>query len=201
MKKNLSLFLAVAVIATIVSLLTRATEVGAQQATDSAPIGSIVAWPGAKTKIPKGWRECDGSEVDKNQFKVLADRLGTFWGGTATDKIKLPDLRGYFLRGVSGSSDVDPDKMRRSPRGSGTSNDVGSIQNDIFGAHSHTLLTGGTVFTSTPTATSEWKSGFAPGDAFRDNGASGVSRSPINENGGKETRPKNANVYWIIRIE
>lgn len=201
MKKNLPLFLAVAVIATIVSLLTRSTEVGAQMTVENAPIGSIVAWSGAKSKIPKGWRECNGDEIDKNQFKVLFDRIGTFWGGTATDKVKLPDLRGYFLRGVSGNTDNDPEKINRQPQGSGTSNDVGSTQPDMFGFHSHTISTGGLVFTNTPDASSEWKSGFAPGEAFRDGGLSGVSRGNINNNGGKETRPKNAYVYWIIRVE
>ena len=65
-----------------------------------SPAGSVVAYLGLTA--PVGWLLCDGSEVSRTTYPnlapVLADRFGTAANNAVN--FKLPDFRGYFLRGV-----------------------------------------------------------------------------------------------------
>jgi microcystin-dependent protein len=165
-----------------------------------APIGSIVAWSGPQ--IPNGWRECNGDPLDRNAFQALFSVIGTTWGGDAVNLFRLPDLRGMFLRGVSGTSKRDPDADSRLPASPGDPNQgnrgnaVGSQQGDALQNHAHTTPlndarnwpTSGTM--PTPVPTFEMHPGqqqMRTGDALSASIAS-------------ETRPENAYVYWIIRV-
>src|ERR1700677_1760155 len=111
------------------------------------PIGTIISFAGPLANIPKDWLLCDGAllNLEKNpEYKPLFDAIGTTWGGYG-DKFALPDLRGQFLRGVSGDSMVDPEKDIRNPsrpdlHNSGNKgNAVGSKQPDEVGSHSHNV--------------------------------------------------------------
>ncbi|MDR1243616.1 MAG: phage tail protein [Endomicrobium sp.] len=68
----------------------------------SVPPGTIIAFGG--NRIPEGYLLCDGSEVEKSKYPQLFDAIGTIYGGNASSRFKLPDLRGMFLRGAGGSS-------------------------------------------------------------------------------------------------
>ena len=79
------------------------------------PIGSIIAYAGemmGKNALdPKridttvwehnhpGWMHCDGRQIQRNNYPELSLAIGTAWGGDA-NFLHLPDLQGYFLRGV-----------------------------------------------------------------------------------------------------
>jgi hypothetical protein len=132
----------------------------------------------------------------------LFDAIGTNWGaGSVPNRFKIPDLRGLFLRGVDSTAGRDPDIDERTPSGTGDRASVGSIQQDLFRSHDHgggdhTHNTGlfrgavtdfarGTVFRS--------EAGANPGQIFN-------SGRIINSAGGDETRPKNAYVFWIVRV-
>lgn len=149
-------------------------------------IGMVNAFAGAN--IPPGWLLCDGSEISRADYSSLFKVVGTIWGeGDGLTTFNLPDLRGQFLRGVSGSSSNDPDAGSRTAKKSGgnTGNNVGSFQDDDFKYHNHQI---NTIINNT-------------------NGNSGVALTgggPSSSNntqnkGGNETRPKNANVYFIIK--
>ncbi len=106
------------------------------------PPGTIVAFAGAS--IPPGWLLCDGANVSRGQFRRLYDAIGTAWGnrtGGATN-FDLPDLRGMFLRGVSGArSDrfADPEGGSREAANSGgnSANNVGTVQTNKPATHTH----------------------------------------------------------------
>ena len=70
-----------------------------------SPAGSVVAYMGLTA--PMGWLICDGSEVSRTTYanlaSVLADRFGTAANNAVN--FKLPDFRGYFLRGVDSLPD------------------------------------------------------------------------------------------------
>src|SRR5262245_41983332 len=75
------------------------------------PIGSIIAYAG---EIDPGWEArnvgwylCDGRSVDPTQFPDLFRAIEFAWGRDG-NKFLLPDLRGYFLRGVD-TSPADKD--------------------------------------------------------------------------------------------
>jgi microcystin-dependent protein len=166
------------------------------------PIGSVIAWSGPKSKIPTGWIECDGRQLNRNQFSALFDAIGTTWGGTATDRFNLPDLRGYFLRGVDDGAGRDPDVSGRRPVGNGPANSAGSIQDDALKSHRHDVSDPGHSHSFEAFRTD---GAGAPGQAFpRDPNPFGTSRATTGitipeSGGGPETRPKNAYVYFIIR--
>lgn len=101
----------------------------AQNNTGLIPPGSIVAYGGLTP--PAGWLFCDGSLLPKTDplYAGLYAALGTSFGGNATH-FNLPDFRGRFLRGVSGTSGLDPDVTTRQAMnpGGNSGNAVGSVQ-------------------------------------------------------------------------
>lgn len=177
-----------------------------------------------------GWLPCDGRPLRRldsqgkptayaDLFSVIGENFGEGYDrdidpskpggspGTKQGDFNLPDCRGRFLRGVDAGTGRDPNANARTAmrQGGNTGNNVGSVQPDIYGGHTHPASITGRPFSSAPDASSEWKSGFAPGAAFRDNGASGVSRDAgqlgvsVVATGGDETRPKNIYMNWIIK--
>lgn len=98
--------------------------------------GMIAPFAGPADKIPAGWLLCDGSAVSRSEYVNLYKAIGIAWGeGNGSTTFNLPDLRGMFLRGVSGDSDNDPDKSSRGMLknyGGNTGNNVGSYQGDAI---------------------------------------------------------------------
>ena len=91
---------------------------------------------GEVENIPYGWLLCDGSEISRSQYSNLYSAIGVCWGtGNGSTTFNLPDLRGMFLRGVSGDSENDPDAADRivlNNNGGNTGNNVGSYQSDAI---------------------------------------------------------------------
>src|SRR5215218_525641 len=190
------------------------------------PIGSIVAYAGPidreEFEPATGWMLCDGRLLDRNDtaHAALFNAIGFAWGHDGSDRFNLPDLQGYFLRGVDesqGPESRDPDNNRRTrihPGGSvgarvGSGQSYGKAlppeQEDRFrvlfdGQHRHSMNfeinatravggTGNTVAHPAP------------------NPSQMPQTEPVGnhnhrfEGGNKETRPINAYVNWIIRVQ
>jgi phage-related tail fiber protein len=154
-----------------------------------APAGIISAYGGGVA--PAGWLLCDGSAVSCMTYAALFAAIGTSYGaGDGAMTFNVPDLRGRFVRGVDGDAGRDPDRNARaaSSPGGATGNFVGSVQDDAFESHTHTvtqapvgLLSPGGLGTG---ATYNLKyTPFETGDA-------GTST---------ETRPTNVYVNYIIK--
>ena len=68
----------------------------------------------------KDWLPCDGRELDIGLYSALFAAIGIAWGGDVKKgKFNLPDLQGYFLRGVDAFHDrvvdtVDKDSVNNS---------------------------------------------------------------------------------------
>ncbi len=167
------------------------------------PAGSILAFGG--TSAPNGFLMCDGSAVSRvtylNLFNVIGTSFGQGDGVPVTGTFNTPDLRGQFLRGVTGASSQDPDATSRTAMATGgnTGNNVGSVQGNAFQTHNHSITgsTGGSVGSNlgaggTLTAQS---SNFIYNLTI-DNAAAtgGTSQASANE-----TRPTNAYVNFIIK--
>jgi microcystin-dependent protein len=155
---------------------------------------------------------CDGKRLSKTEYQDLYQAITNSWGETGSDFL-LPDLRGQFLRGVDSSGTVDPDAAKRfNKMGVTVGSVVGSFQNyatsrpsntpfktDDQGAHSHSI----------PPADisdgGEWKynairTGLNP-QMKKDTGEAGSHHHTVVSGGDPETRPKNAGVYWLIRVK
>jgi len=153
---------------------------------DGIPIGTIMAFGGIS--VPTGWLLCDGTQVSRTTYSGLFSVIGTSFGsGNGSSTFHLPDLRGRFLRGVDGSAGNDPDKSTRTAMNSGgnTGNNVGSIQSDELKSHSHGLNVN--------------RDGNTGAGGGLSSGALYIVNS-TNASGGSETRPKNANVFFIIKF-
>lgn len=174
------------------------------------PIGGGFMWFGLPTKIPSNCMICDNSTLAISNFAKLNENLGGAWG-TSGGNLNIPDLRGKLPRGVDGGAANDPDRASRTANATGgnTGDAVGSVQADAFQSHAHisgmyALDARFDVYGSVSVA-----AGASYGSS---NGASlsSVTSYPITDSasggtGGTprystETRPKNANVYFVIRV-
>jgi hypothetical protein len=103
---------------------------------------------------------------------------------------KIPDTRGYFLRGWDHGAGIDPDAATRTDRGDGTTGDhVGTKQADEFESHHHELYRPASPTLSTAAAQAH----YALGTAQVQSGVNTV------DTGGNETRPINVNVMFCIK--
>ena len=108
----------------------------AHNATLTFPAGIIIPFAGPAENIPDGWMLCDGSAISRSEYANLYKAIGVCWGiGDGATSFNLPDLRGMFLRGVSGESGNDEDADGRvvlTCNGGNTGNNVGSYQGDAI---------------------------------------------------------------------
>jgi len=162
------------------------------------PVGAVIAFAGNPTTLQQleGWYVCDGRELHKDTHLELFNAIRYANGGNGSTTFKLPDCRGYFLRAVDQGTDRDPDADNRyAPKNVGNSGDnPGSLQ--PFATH----LPASNNFTLSiphlPTSSRKVNSGVDPVRVAEWN-----SNSPLFTftGGGKETRPINNYVYFIIK--
>ncbi len=173
------------------------------------PAGVIVPYGGEE--VPFGWMLCNGVEVSRTEYANLYNAIGVCWGiGDGATTFNLPDMRGMFLRGVSGESGNDEDAEERlvlNDNGGNTGNQVGSYQGDAI-----RNITGeihGTVGDDGPLSSgSEGTGAMSAYPRTGNNGADGHSTLgaynfdfdasrvvPV----GSDNRPKNVYVNYIIK--
>jgi uncharacterized protein (DUF2147 family) len=154
------------------------------------PSGTIIA--SSQDAPPEGYLECNGASVSRSAYPDLFDAIGVTYGSDTSSTFSLPDFRGQFLRGWSHGTGIDPDSSSRTNRGDGTTGDsVGTRQSHDYQSHAHKI--------------GRWVGGF-PGYCLCDGGQNNalLDDGGPNEwtvsNGGSETRPRNVNVMWLIKI-
>ncbi|MBB5606456.1 MULTISPECIES: tail fiber protein [unclassified Janthinobacterium] len=176
------------------------------------PVGSVIAFAGPiasprKASAPVagasvealGWLVCDGRMLDSNDYPQLYVVLGHLYGGLG-QQFRLPDYRGYFLRGMDSGKGNDGDADQRTdPAGATTLNQgVGSRQEDALQTHEH-------LYKSAPTPAAPSGPGSVAGapassPALTEGGPTNGLTPP----GGvrvstTETRPKNIYVSYLIK--
>ena len=80
------------------------------------PVGVPVPWPLANA--PDGWLKCNGAAFTASQYPELAK---------AYPGLKLPDLRGEFIRGLDDGRGVDPGRSLLSSQSDAIQNIKGTI--------------------------------------------------------------------------
>jgi len=138
----------------VVSLLASIADLKASQLAGGVapvmPSGVILPYGGATA--PTGWLLCDGSTKSRTDYADLFAAIGTAHGsGDGSTTFHLPDLRGRFLRGVSGDSANDPDKTTRTAANTGgnTGNAVGSVQINATKKNGLTATANSSIVTGT----------------------------------------------------
>lgn len=163
-----------------------------------------------------GWMACDGRLLYCRAYPELFQAIGFLYsleGETtkvtddlpADQKFRIPDYRGYFLRGAAGNSKNDPDIDKRKLANSKDTfkdniNKIGSFQDDALQTHEHQY-----------SKTTEVDNSFAPSGgsaslATESPDLTGVPTDAVNGsplNGGirisSETRSKNVYVNYLIK--
>ena len=152
------------------------------------PIGTIMAYGGDTNNANivtalknQGWLPCNGDVYSAQDYPELARVIGNFFGN-----LRVPDLRGRFLRGTDQGTHRDPDAAsRRTENGGNGGDNVGSVQDDEFKRHTH-------QYEKFP---GHEGPNIASGSYWL---PSQVETGPA---GGNETRPKNVYVNWIIKAK
>jgi microcystin-dependent protein len=163
------------------------------------PIGAIILYAGANE--PAGWIECDGRSMSQSGTTVaswgsfttapLFAAIGTVWGSGGAGLFNAPDFRGIFPRGWNhgkNSGLYDPDASTRVAQyASGATGDrVGTYETDQFRSHTH--------------ATTGFNGITGPSGVGNYLGMSSLTNSS-GASGGNETRPMNASVMYIMRVQ
>jgi microcystin-dependent protein len=184
----------------------------------TAPIGSIAAFAGPvypPWENTSGWMKCDGRELDRTDpaYTPLFDAIGFSWGGDSVRLFRVPDLAGYFLRGVDDrKSGRDPDRYSRTAIAPGgqTGDNVGSVQGwgtalperdhalrvEPAGRHHHTMSL---EIDASRDVDGQNNTVAYPGPQHNTDTVGDHIHQLAG--GHKETRPINAYVHWIIRFK
>lgn len=168
------------------------------------PTGTIVAFIGKPSELSSDWLLCDGNSIPIDKYPDLYAIVGERYGTTSTKLFKLPDYRGYFLRGAIDAETYhrDPDHKNRVDRfGKKIGPLVGSYQTDGLKKHSHSLR-------SEPWRLLTTKKMDKPIQLALSSGKKTISFYPLkpedvvtnpHNHRDSETRPKNIYVYWVIK--
>jgi microcystin-dependent protein len=99
---------------------------------DTLPVGSILAYAAdtLDATLSTHWQFCQGGQMNKAQYPDLFAAIGYSNGSGADPNIfYLPNLQGYFLRGVDETGNVDVDAGSRiTPSGAPAAYLPGSVQ-------------------------------------------------------------------------
>jgi len=152
------------------------------------PVGSVISYAGFSETLPDDWMVCNGRTMISKDYPALYKAIGTSWGDGTNDRsmetdFNLPDLRGQFLRGVDSGAGVDPDarfRMNKYPGGN-TGDSVGTYQGDARTGIQDKPFGGETSFSMVPDIQTK--------------------ETTYSLSAGSENRPKNASVYFIIKVK
>lgn len=171
------------------------------------PAGIIVPFAGEVENIPFGWMLCDGSAISRADYANLYNAIGVCWGiGDGSTTFNLPDLRGMFLRGVSGDSGNDEDANSRivlNDYGGNTGNNVGSYQCDAIRNITGSFILEDCWCNEATGAFERINSQNSSGNWWEGNGGNRRATYDLDASRvvpvGSDNRPKNVYVNYIIK--
>jgi microcystin-dependent protein len=151
------------------------------------PAGAVMAF--AMNSVPAGWLAANGSEYTKTgAYAALFAAIGTTYGetngsgGAGSSHFRVPDLRGYFIRGFGTNAFTGVN-----------SGNFGERVADMIKDHTHAYNLG---------ANTNVQSGAAFGVQASNTSGASVATSTVlpPNNGGNETRPANIAMFYCIKF-
>ncbi|EGF6394828.1 tail fiber protein [Salmonella enterica] len=153
------------------------------------PVGVPIPWPSATP--PTGWLKCNGAAFTASQYPKLA---------LAYPALRLPDLRGEFIRGWDDGRGVDAGR------------NILTVQNHDLGPHVHRYgfwtarlndssladFAGTTILKQITPASPviDFDNYPLPNSVITDGGVVSASTQPMSST---ETRPRNVAFNYIVR--
>jgi microcystin-dependent protein len=171
------------------------------------PTGAVM--PFAMNSAPTGWLAADGTQYAKTgTYATLFAAIGVTYGetngsgGVGTTHFRVPDLRGYFVRGAGANSDTTS---------AGT---FGAKQTDSVIAHTHSGTTGNESVDHTHGYSADTgRAAGAGGGGATINQLTAATTSGVSANhthnfttssqspaGATETRPRNVAMLYCIKF-
>jgi len=174
--------------------------------------GEIKTW--TSSSVPSGYLECNGAEVAISSYGNLSTAIyvgdsnnadtvllfgyktnGSGTRSTSGTHIKLPDLRGEFIRGWDNSRGIDSGRK------------LGSYQADEFKSHDHYMTNSGSFASDLSGSESIYRArainqgGMSNENFEYDLGGSSAEANigKTSNTGGSETRPRNISLMYIIK--
>lgn len=141
------------------------------------PIGTVMPYI-MNSSLPlevSGWFVCDGRSISSLSHLTNDEKtalVNLLFASGNPNYFNLPDMRGYFLRGVDGGSGNDPDHASRG----GWGNKLGGVQNDTLKIHNHVGNLSDHHHTGTTTSNGEHNHGGVTGNGGYE--ASAFERGP-----------------------
>ena len=139
------------------------------------PAGCVMAFAGAT--IPDGWLKCNGDGIP-NSSGTVQGKTANFSPLYSIIGANLPDLRGYFVRGLDDNRKIDLGRQLR------------TSQDDTFRDHSHNVGSAIPGGVGDQSGTIAFRVGVV--GQIRSTGGASVGE-------GTETRPKNVALHYIIK--
>lgn len=194
-----------------------------QLARDNPPVGSVAAFAGAwpppvppkeggqprireEAELFLGWLACDGRTLDRAKYPELFAAIGTTYNPRPPEpqvkpgEFKLPDYRGYFLRGLDSGAGRDGGGrvLGAKPQEDTTRMPRNAFSTQAAGEHRHPLSTRFNEGTDINRNGAEITTHATTMDGIGACGAAGNHTHGIT-GGDAETRPANMAVNWIIK--
>ena len=143
--------------------------------------------------VPTGYYLCDGSSYSiGGQSQRLFNVIGYTYGGAPSSTFKVPDFRGYFLRGLGGTA-----PNQSSSIGMSQSDGIKSHVHDIkFGHNQAYQGTGGSYNAYSSTAPNYNNPGGTTGNLGAGRATGITETNTLNE---VETRPVSYPIVYLIK--
>jgi len=151
------------------------------------PVGLVAPYAGSTA--PDEWLLCNGAAVSRETYADLFAVIGTTYGvGDASTTFNVPDLVGYFVRGLDIAGAVDPDSRA-----------LGSTQQDGIKKHYHNV--GTATYGDSDLGANVQRGSVSEQDTSSVNKSTGPYDFGDNSYIGlTETRPVNKALNYIIKI-
>lgn len=180
-------------VGTIISSYLNFEQFNAAAQNNFSSPGSI--WTSRYSK----WAPADGREVSNSKFQLI------------TGQLKVPDMRGVFIRGLNQFDFGSPVVLSDSRKDPESNRVAGSFQPDAVVNHNHTVNDPGHAHAvSSGYSTSSGSKGTPGGELTNGGNGNGnkwvhpaernVTGITLASYGDAETRPKNVSLYYYIRI-
>jgi len=170
------------------------------------PVGAVIPFAGPSQPAPpppEQWDRCAGQSVAREgKYFRLYEAIGISQGSDGT-KFRLPDYRGWFLRGVSEAANTDPNRDTRvapSPGGN-AGNNVGSQQDWATGLPYETGRQVQTTFSALPTQNRGKYVDTLGRELARVNHGSVPLQLSLGQSGDAETRPENISIDFYVKSQ
>lgn len=167
--------------------------------------GTVKMWAGQVSKIPVGYRLCDGAELQIRDYPALFDMLGTSFGGNGTSSFLLPDLRGRFVAGFDGTQGSDYGRIGSTGGAASVTLSADQLpEHDHVNGRSYDKLSARAADIDSNNTAKTLDSG-APGEEYRIGGM-GISQwreatiQKVGKNEAHENRPPFFTLAYIIKV-